>query len=120
MNEGTATGGALLREELGAELEEMRAAGTLKTIQVVASPQGPEVTLRDRGPAIVLFEPHLELEAALADFLATEAALTYASCWNANHAVLDALAAARRGADRRRLARPRQGPRRRCGRLRRG
>jgi glycine C-acetyltransferase len=129
MSEGTTTGGMLLREELGAELAEMRTAGTLKTIQVLASPQGPEVTLRDRGAASVLssnddlglaahpeviaaghaaldrygagtasvrficglFEPHLELEAALADFLATEAALTYTSCWNANHAVLDAL-----------------------------
>jgi glycine C-acetyltransferase len=122
-------GGTLLRDELAAELEEMRAAGTLKTIQVLASPQGPEVTLQGRGRAIVLssndylglaahpeviaaahaaldrygagtasvrficglFEPHLELEAALAEFLGTEAALTYTSCWNANHAVLDAL-----------------------------
>ena len=38
-----------------------------------------------------LFEPHLELERGLAEFLGTEAALTYTSCWNANHAVLDAL-----------------------------
>ena len=129
MSEGTVAGGDLLRDELAAELEEMRAAGTLKTIQVLASPQGPEVTLQGRGRAIVLssndylglaahpeviaaahaaldrygagtasvrficglFEPHLELEAALAEFLGTEAALTYTSCWNANHAVLDAL-----------------------------
>ncbi len=122
-------GGELLRAELTGELEEMRAAGTLKTIQVLESPQGPEVELRGRGPAIVLssndylglaghpeviaaghaaldrygagtasvrficglFEPHLELEADLAGFLGTEAALTYTSCWNANHAVLDAL-----------------------------
>ena len=107
----------------------MGAAGTLKTIQVLESPQGPAVTLRGRGDAIVLssndylglaahpeviaaghaaldsygagtasvrficglFAPHLELEAALAEFLGTEAALTYTSCWNANHAVLDAL-----------------------------
>jgi glycine C-acetyltransferase len=122
-------GAALLREELAAELDTMRDAGTLKTIQVLNSPQGPEVTLRGRGGAIVLssndylglaahpeviaaghaalddygagtasvrficglFEPHLELEAALAEFLGSEAALTYTSCWNANHAVLDAL-----------------------------
>ncbi|MGB0121747.1 MAG: aminotransferase class I/II-fold pyridoxal phosphate-dependent enzyme [Solirubrobacterales bacterium] len=38
-----------------------------------------------------LFEPHLALEAELADFLETEAAITFVSCWNANHAILDAL-----------------------------
>ncbi|MCB0827432.1 MAG: aminotransferase class I/II-fold pyridoxal phosphate-dependent enzyme [Solirubrobacterales bacterium] len=38
-----------------------------------------------------LFEPHLALEADLAAFLGTDSALTYVSCWNANHAVLDAL-----------------------------
>jgi len=38
-----------------------------------------------------LFEPHLELERELADFLDTESAITYVSCWNANHAILDAL-----------------------------
>jgi len=124
-----ASGAELLREDLSAELDAMAAAGTLKTIQVLESPQGPEVELRGRGRAVVLssndylglaahpeviaaghaaldrygagtasvrficglFAPHLELEADLADFLGTEAALTYTSCWNANHAVLDAL-----------------------------
>jgi glycine C-acetyltransferase len=38
-----------------------------------------------------LFEPHVELERDLADFLGTGGALTYVSCWTANHAVLDAL-----------------------------
>jgi glycine C-acetyltransferase len=38
-----------------------------------------------------LFAPHLNLEADLADFTGTEAAITYVSCWNANHAILDAL-----------------------------
>lgn len=38
-----------------------------------------------------LFEPHLALEADLADFLGTGGALTFVSCWTANHAVLDAL-----------------------------
>jgi glycine C-acetyltransferase len=38
-----------------------------------------------------LFEPHLELERDLAAFLGTGAALTYVSCWTANHAILDAL-----------------------------
>jgi glycine C-acetyltransferase len=37
------------------------------------------------------FEPHLELERALADLSATEAALTYVSCWNANEAVIPSL-----------------------------
>jgi glycine C-acetyltransferase len=130
MSDGTAiAGGRLLELELAAELDTMREAGTLKTIQTLSSPQGPEVELRGRGRAIVLssndylgmaahpeviaaghaaldsygagtasvrficglFEPHLALEADLAEFLGTEAALTYTSCWNANHAVLDAL-----------------------------
>src|SRR5213594_3673007 len=30
------------------------------------------------------FDAHLKLEAKLASFLGTEAALTYVSCWNAN------------------------------------
>jgi glycine C-acetyltransferase len=37
------------------------------------------------------FEPHLELEAKLADLSGTEAALTYVSCWNANEAAIPAL-----------------------------
>jgi len=34
---------------------------------------------------------HLELEAAIADFLGTEKATTYVSCWNANEALVPAL-----------------------------
>jgi glycine C-acetyltransferase len=129
-SDGSTTRGAeLLRDDLSAELDAMREAGTLKTIQVLESPQGPEVELRGRGRAVVLssndylglaahpeviaaghaaldrfgagtasvrficglFAPHLDLEADLAGFLGTEAALSYTSCWNANHAVLDAL-----------------------------
>ncbi len=37
------------------------------------------------------FQPHLELEHALADFSGTESALTYVSCWNANEAVIPTL-----------------------------
>jgi len=37
------------------------------------------------------FEPHLELERDLAELSATEAALTYVSCWNANEAVIPTL-----------------------------
>jgi glycine C-acetyltransferase len=38
------------------------------------------------------FCPHVELEHDLASFTGTEAALTYASCWNANEAVIPTLA----------------------------
>ena len=37
------------------------------------------------------FAPHLELEAELARFSGTDAALTYVSCWNANEAVIPTL-----------------------------
>jgi glycine C-acetyltransferase len=37
------------------------------------------------------FEPHHELERALAELVGTEAALTYVSCWNANEAVIPSL-----------------------------
>jgi glycine C-acetyltransferase len=37
------------------------------------------------------FQPHLELESALAELTGTEAALTYVSCWNANEAVIPSL-----------------------------
>ena len=38
------------------------------------------------------FRPHRELEADLAGFLGTEAALAYVSCWNANEALIPILA----------------------------
>lgn len=37
------------------------------------------------------FEPHIELERALADLSGSEAALTYVSCWNANEALVPTL-----------------------------
>src|SRR5207249_3208725 len=37
------------------------------------------------------FEAHLALEAKLAAFVGTEAALSYVSCWNANEAVIPTL-----------------------------
>ncbi|MGH3137237.1 MAG: glycine C-acetyltransferase [Gaiellaceae bacterium] len=37
------------------------------------------------------FEPHHDLERALADLSGTEAALSYVSCWNANEAVVPSL-----------------------------
>ena len=118
-----------LSAELGAELDEMSAKGTLKDLRVYESPQGPEVRLEGLGEVIVLssndylgmadnpavieagvealkkygagtasvrficglFEPHIELERELADFLGTGSSLSYVSCWTANHAILDAL-----------------------------
>jgi glycine C-acetyltransferase len=38
-----------------------------------------------------LFTPHVELERDLAEFLGAASAVTYASCWNANQALLDTL-----------------------------
>jgi glycine C-acetyltransferase len=37
------------------------------------------------------FEPHVELERALADLSGSEATLTYVSCWNANEALIPTL-----------------------------
>ncbi|MDQ5894486.1 MAG: glycine C-acetyltransferase [Actinomycetota bacterium] len=123
------TAAETLTAQLGAELDEMQAKGTLKDLRVYESPQGPEVKLRGLGdvtvlssndylgmadnPAVIeagvealkkygagtasvrficgLFEPHLELERDLADFLGTGSSLSYVSCWTANHAILDAL-----------------------------
>jgi len=127
----TATGGGSerLRAELEAELLSMREAGTLKSLRVLRSPQGPEVELDGQGRVLMLssndylglaahpdvvaagaaalerygagtasvrficglFEPHLELERDLAEFVGAEASLSYVSCWNANQALLDAL-----------------------------
>jgi len=121
-----------LNEELNAELDRLRAAGTYKRFNTLCAPQGPVVTMEGqggRGEIIVLssnnylglanhpeviragiegleqygagtasvrficgtFQPHLELEADLASFLHTEAALTYVSCWNANEALIPTL-----------------------------
>jgi glycine C-acetyltransferase len=118
-----------LREELAAELDRLREAGTYKHFLTLQSPQGPVVQMEGRGEVLVLssnnylglaghpevvraaheglerygngtasvrficgtFQPHHELEAELADFVGTEAALTYASCWNANEALIPTL-----------------------------
>jgi glycine C-acetyltransferase len=118
-----------LDAELRAELGDMEAAGTLKRIPVLDSPQGPVVEIEGVGevlclcsndylglanhPAVVeagidalarwgagtasvrficgKFEPQVALERDLAEFLHTEAALTFVSCWTANAALLDAL-----------------------------
>jgi glycine C-acetyltransferase len=119
-----------LSDEIGAELDALRAAGTYKSFNTLESPQGPVVRMTGRGEVIVLssnnylglaehpdvvqagiagleaygagtasvrficgtFEPHLELERDLAELSATDAALSYVSCWNANEAVIPTLA----------------------------
>ena len=118
-----------LTDEIGAELDALRAAGTYKSFNTLESPQGPVVRMTGRGEVIVLssnnylglaehpdvvqagiagleaygagtasvrficgtFEPHLELERDLAELSATDAALSYVSCWNANEAVIPTL-----------------------------
>jgi glycine C-acetyltransferase len=120
---------ATLRQQLAAELDALRTAGTYKRFLTLESPQGPLVRMAGRGEVLVLssnnylglaghpevvraaqeglerygagtasvrficgtFAPHHELEAELASFVGTEAALTYASCWNANEAVIPTL-----------------------------
>ena len=118
-----------LTRELQAELDALRAAGTYKRLNHLASPQGARVTMEGRGEVIVLssnnylglanepavveagidalqrygagtasvrficgtFTVHRELEAALARFVGTEAALSYVSAWNANEALTPSL-----------------------------
>src|SRR5215216_1845186 len=118
-----------LQEQLTAELERLRAAGTYKRFNTLQSPMDAVVRMEGRGEVVVLssnnylglaghpevvragieglerygagtasvrficgtFEPHLALEGALADLSATEAALTYVSCWNANEACIPSL-----------------------------
>jgi glycine C-acetyltransferase len=118
-----------LTRELQAELDALRAAGTYKRLNHLASPQGARVTMEGRGEVIVLssnnylglanepavveagvdalrrygagtasvrficgtFTVHRELEAALARFAGTEAALSYVSAWNANEALTPSL-----------------------------
>jgi len=131
---GPPAGGLLPRRARRRVGGDARGRGRLKTIQVLASPQGPEVdAARPSGRAIVFSSndylglaahprggrrrpttalepltarrhrlgplhladcssPTLELEGRPRRFSsAPRAALTYTSCWNANHAVLDAL-----------------------------
>src|SRR5215207_5794644 len=117
---------ARLDEQLSAELDGLRAAGTYKSFNALASPMDAVVRMEGRGEVIVLssnnylglanhpevvragiegleqygagtasvrficgtFTPHRELEATIARFVGTPAALSYVSCWNANEALL--------------------------------
>jgi glycine C-acetyltransferase len=120
---------ARLEQQLTAELDALKAAGTYKTFNTLASPMDAVVQMEGRGEVIVLssnnylglanhpevvragveglnrygagtasvrficgtFTAHRELEAAIASFVGTEAALTYVSCWNANEALIPTL-----------------------------
>ncbi|HKP97369.1 MAG TPA: glycine C-acetyltransferase [Fibrobacteria bacterium] len=120
-----------LIEDLRLRLEALRRDGLFKEERVLASPQGPEVTLApDSGAAVVNMcannylglggdpalaeagkraldrwgyglasvrficgtqEIHRSLEARLAGFLGTEAAILFSSCFDANGGVFEAL-----------------------------
>jgi glycine C-acetyltransferase len=118
-----------LQEQLAAELDQLRAAGTYKRFNTLTSPMDAVVRMEGRGEVLVLssnnylglashpevvragieglekygagtgsvrficgtFSPHLSLEAKIAEFMGTEASLTYVSCWNANQAVIPTL-----------------------------
>jgi glycine C-acetyltransferase len=120
---------ARLREQLDAELDRLREAGTYKRFNILTSPMAPVVRMEGRGEVVVLssnnylgladhpdvvqagidglrrygagtasvrficgtFAAHTALEAEIASFLHTEAALTYVSCWNANEALIPTL-----------------------------
>src|SRR5947208_4264101 len=104
-----------LTEQLAAELDQLRAAGTYKRFNTLTSPMDAVVRMEGRGEVLVLssnnylglashpdvvragieglqrygagtgsvrficgtFAPHRELEATIAAFVGTEAALTY-------------------------------------------
>lgn len=118
-----------LQEDLQAELDRLKAAGTYKHFNTLASPMDASVQMEGRGEVLVLssnnylgladhpavveagieglrkygagtasvrficgtFQPHIKLEREIAEFLGTEAALTYVSCWTANEAVIPSL-----------------------------
>jgi len=118
-----------LQEQLTAELDALRDAGTYKHFNTLESPMDAVVRMEGRGEILVLssnnylglanhpevvragieglerygagtasvrficgtFEAHRDLEARIASFAGTEAALTYVSCWNANEAVIPTL-----------------------------
>ena len=120
---------AVLKDQIGGELDALREARTYKRFNVLETAQGPVVRMAGRGEVVVLssnnylglaahpdvvragieglerygagtasvrficgtFEPHLQLERALAGLSGTEAALSYVSCWNANEAAIPTL-----------------------------
>jgi glycine C-acetyltransferase len=115
-----------LDDRLHQSLQELREAGTFKTLRHLTQPMGPTTRIEGIGevlvfcsnnylglanhPAVVeagiaglrqygagtasvrficgTFACHRELERRIANFIGTEAALTYVSCWNANEGLL--------------------------------
>ena len=113
---------ATFERKLQAGIEQLKAAGTYKSLRHLTTPMAPEVHMEEAGDVIVLssnnylglsdepsvieagkrglekygagtasvrficgtFDIHRELEERIAQFLSTEASLTYVSCWNAN------------------------------------
>src|SRR5579872_1142641 len=113
---------ATFEQKLQSGIEQLKAAGTYKSLRHLTTPMAPEVHMEEAGDVIVLssnnylglsdepsvieagkrglekygagtasvrficgtFDIHRELEERIAQFLSTEASLTYVSCWNAN------------------------------------
>jgi glycine C-acetyltransferase len=113
---------ATFEEKLKSDIEQLKAAGTYKSLRHLTTPMAPEVHMEEAGDVIVLssnnylglsdepsvveagkrgldkygagtasvrficgtFDIHRTLEDRIAQFLDTEASLTYVSCWNAN------------------------------------
>ncbi len=112
----------IFEQKLKSDIEQLKAAGTYKTLRHLTTPMAPEVHMEEAGDVIVLssnnylglsdepsvieagkrgldkygagtasvrficgtFDVHRTLEDRIAEFLDTEAALSYVSCWNAN------------------------------------
>src|SRR5579872_520187 len=113
---------ATFEQKLQSGIEQLKAAGTYKSLRHLTTPMAPEVHMEEAGDVIVLssnnylglsdepevveagkrgldkygagtasvrficgtFDIHRQLEDRIAQFLRTEASLTYVSCWNAN------------------------------------
>jgi glycine C-acetyltransferase len=118
-----------LSQRLQRTLNELRAAGTFKSLRHLEIPTGPVTKIEGVGEVIVFcsnnylgladhpevieagreglrkfgagtasvrficgtFTCHRVLEERIAEFLGTEAALTYVSCWNANEGLMSTL-----------------------------
>jgi glycine C-acetyltransferase len=119
----------ILEQRMGATLDELRAARTLKSFCRLTAPMDAVTQIAGVGEVLVFcannylglanhpevieaareglgrygagtasvrficgtFECHEALEEKVADFVGTEAALTYTSCWNANEGLLPAI-----------------------------
>src|SRR6266853_209424 len=88
----------LMKKQLSAQLDEIRAAGTFKRERVITSPQAAREAL-DRwgyGLSSVRFicgtqSIHRELEKKISEFLGTDDTLLYSSCFDANGGLFEPL-----------------------------